>query len=58
MLTFFQVLVQADLPGLGFNGLLEMLVAPVNKSGTEINEPPLNKQVPFFFFFFNQFIMN
>ncbi|XKL68842.1 hypothetical protein PGB90_006611 [Kerria lacca] len=44
MLTFFQVLVQADLPGLGFNGLLEMLVAPVNKSGTEINEPPLNKQ--------------
>lgn len=42
MLTFFQALVQADLPGLGFNGLLTMLVAPISKKS---DGPGLHKQV-------------
>lgn len=45
MLTFFQALVQADLPGLGFAGLLNMLIAPVMKKNAEPNGPPLHKQV-------------
>lgn len=32
MLEFFQALVQADVPGLGYRELLSMLVAPVNQS--------------------------
>ncbi|XP_046829916.1 cullin-associated NEDD8-dissociated protein 1 isoform X2 [Vespa crabro] len=32
MLEFFQALVQADIPGLGYRELLSMLVAPVNQS--------------------------
>ncbi len=46
MLTFFQALVHANLPGLGFNGLLDMLVAPVaRKTAAESNGPLLHKQV-------------
>lgn len=45
MLAFFQALVEADLPGLGFNGLLAMLVAPITKRTTDPNGPPLHKQV-------------
>ena len=45
MLTFFQALVKADLPGLGFNGLLNMLGAPVMKRNVEPNGPALHKQV-------------
>lgn len=32
MLEFFQALVQADIPGLGYRELLSMLLAPVSQS--------------------------
>lgn len=45
MLTFFQALVHAQLPGIGFNSLLEMLVAPIAKKVSDANAPALHKQV-------------
>lgn len=41
MLGFFQALVQAGLPGLGYKELLAMLISPVDSSPT----PVLHKQV-------------
>lgn len=35
MLEFFQALVQANLPGLGYNELLDMLVQPVKQSSSQ-----------------------
>lgn len=45
MLVFFQALVRAQLPGIGFSSLLEMLVAPISKKTSDANAPPLHKQV-------------
>lgn len=45
MLTFFQALVHAQLPGIGFSSLLEMLVAPIAKKSSDANAPALHKQV-------------
>lgn len=47
MLTFFQALVHAQLPGIGFSSLLEMLVAPIAKKSSDANAPVLHKQVCF-----------
>lgn len=45
MLAFFQALVTADLPGLGFSGLLAMLVAPITNKSLDASSPVLHKQV-------------
>ncbi|XP_065221678.1 cullin-associated NEDD8-dissociated protein 1 [Planococcus citri] len=44
MLAFFQALVNADLAGLGFNGLLAMLVAPIVNKSPDASSPILHKQ--------------
>ena len=48
MLEFFQALVKAGLPGLGYRDLLAMLVAPVTHGGSVgggSSLPVLHKQV-------------
>jgi hypothetical protein len=49
MLEFFQALVKAGLPGLGYRDLLAMLVAPVTHGGSITaggsSVPVLHKQV-------------
>jgi hypothetical protein len=48
MLEFFQALVKAGLPGLGYRDLLAMLVAPVTQGGSVGaggSVPVLHKQV-------------
>ena len=48
MLEFFQALVAANLPGLGYRDLLQLLMAPItvnSSSPTVANTPTLHKQV-------------
>jgi cullin-associated NEDD8-dissociated protein 1 len=45
MLEFFQALVKAGLPGLGYRDLLSMLVTPVTQGRVGESVPVLHKQV-------------